>query len=744
MTTHAPPTNRAPGAPPRSPRARAYAALAAAAIVTGICALLAAGTWHQLNSGGFDATATASAKADTFVRTRSKDGPPDLSFLVTTPGSVDQPALATTGQALHDRLRRHPGVLAVHSYWQRKDPGMRSADGRHAVITAQLRGSENRRAATAREVVPDLTRPHPGISVGAAGPAWTSVQATDDSEHDLITAELLSAPVVLLVLVIVFRSAVAAMLPLIVAGVTVIVTLALLRPLAALTPLSVFSTNLTAALGFGLTVDYCLFITTRYRHEIAVGETTSRAIRTAIRTAGRAAAFSSVTIAATMAALLCFPIPFLRSMACAGLVVALCAAGVSCLLLPPLLTLLGHRITGPQKGRNRRTQPHDPWRPGTFWRTTARTVTRHPALWGSAALLTLTAILFPVTHLHLGPVDERILPAGAEAHSVAQRLRATIPAAHGSIMSVTIPGNSYRSRHKLWEHYARSWSRAQPTATITTPHARYQAGRPISPGDPALGRPVGTWMNAQLPWAPGTAPADAAVRAARTLSTPAPVLVGGDAARFLDTRTVLKDGLLPAAIITVVSTALLLFVFTGSVFLPLKAIAVAALSMSACFGAVTWAFQDGQLNGLLGNFAVTGSIDPCILLLLFCIAFGLSMDYETFLLARIQEEHRRHGDNRLAVESGISHTGRLVTVAAVAVAAAMAGLATSGITLLKILGFGLTVGVLIDATLVRTLLVPASMCLMGRANWWAPARMSRMHTKLTRPASRAATTMAGR
>ncbi|MEV6576395.1 MMPL family transporter [Streptomyces sp. NPDC051577] len=705
------------------------------ALFTGVCTFLAAGTWDSLVSGGFDATGTQAVRAEDFVRRGLRDGPPDLTLLVDTAERVDAPPAAKAGKVLSQRLRDQPGVISVRSFWDEGSPAMRSANSRQALVTALLEGSENERVATARRVVPLVTKPQHGVSVGAMGPAWTGAQATDDSEHDLLMAELLSAPAILLALIIVFRSVTAALIPLAVAAIAAVATLALLRPLAALMPLSVFTTNLTAALGFGLTVDYCLFLITRYRHEVTTGSPPDQAIRVALRTAGRAAAFSSVTIAAAMSALLYFPIPFLRSMACAGLVVALCAAAASCLLIPPLLVLLGSRITqqdllarlGPSSSHG----PREPWRVGVFWRATARTVTERPAVWAGGALLILTGMLLPAAHLQLGPIDERILPAGAEAHAVAERLHAALPATEGSTLVIADPGNSYVRQPRAWEDYARAWSQAAPDGVITTPHARYRAGNTIGPGDPSLQTSSGTWFSASVPHRPETPAAVSAVQQARTLASPSAKLVGGDAARFTDTRDVLRDGLGPAAAIVIISTAILSFCLTGSVFLPLKAIVVAALSMSACFGAVTWAFQDGHLGSVLGDFTVTGTVNACILLLLFCVAFGLSMDYETFLLTCIQEEYRRSGNNRQAVETGIAETGRLVTVAAIAVATSMASLATSGVTLLKILGFGLTIGVIIDATLVRTILVPASMCLVGRANWWAPSLLRRAHTRFT-------------
>ncbi|MGB8940687.1 MAG: MMPL family transporter [Streptomyces sp.] len=684
---------------------------------------MALGAWDKLESGGFEATGTEAATAEAFVRSEFRSGPPDLTLLVTTAAPVDDPSMGRAGRTLTQRLRERSEVLSVRSYWDTGDPAMRAGSGHRALITVLLAGAENERVASARRLVPLFTGVQTPLTVRATGPAWSGAQATDGSERDLLTAELVSAPLILLTLILVFRSVIAAALPLVVGAVAVIATLAALRPLAALMPLSVFSTNLTAALGFGLTVDYCLFLFTRYRHELAAGRDPCEAISVSLRTAGRAAVFSSVTIAAAMAALLCFPVPFLRSMACAGLVVALCAAAASCLLIPPLLIVLGPLLD--------RGSARDPWRVGVFWTTAARTVTTRPALWGIGALLVLIGMLIPTAHLQLGPLDERILPSRAQAHAVADQAREEVPAARGSALVIAAPGAQYVSHAGAWESYARAWSRAEPTGIITTPAARYRAGKAVGPGDGGLESPNGAWFSTLVPHPPQSAAAQATVHQARALPSPTPVHVGGDTARFIDTRDAIKRGLAPAGVAIVLSTVLLLFCFTGSVFLPLKAVTVAAVSMSACFGVVVWAFQDGHLGSALGEFTVTGTVNACILLLMFCVAFGLSMDYETFLLARIQEEYRRSGDNRQAVETGIAHTGRLVTVAAIAVAASMAGLATSDITLLKMLGFGLAIGVVIDATLVRTILVPACMCLVGRANWWAPPPFRRVHSWAT-------------
>ncbi|MFD5558943.1 MMPL family transporter [Streptomyces sp. NPDC127068] len=702
-------------------RRRAWAVLWLTLLCTVVCTFVAVETWKVMVSGGFDADGTEATQADALLRRDLTSGPPDLTFLIGSKDtSVDATSVRVTAAGLTQRLRGQPGVASVHSYGEPRDPAQHSPSARYTVITALLAGDENQRVATARRVVPLVTGDSPGVHVGATGPAWTSAQATDGSARDLLKAELLSAPLVLLALVGVFRSVIAALVPLAVAAVAVAVTLALLRPLAALVPLSVFSTNLTAALGFGLTVDYCLFLVTRYRTERTTGSDPRHAVRTTLQTAGRAAAFSSVVIASVMAALLFLPLPFLRSMAYAGILVALCAAAASLVVVPRLLLLLDHRLVRPAHTGS--GPPRDPLRAGRFWPATARAVTRRPAVWGAGALLVLTGLLVPALHLQPGPVDERILPSSTEAHAVADALREALPDTQGSTLTIALPMSSYAHHANGWERYARSWSRAQPDGAITTPRARYRAGRTVGPGDPTMQRSSGAWFNAVVPHPPESSAAADAVQQARELDAPGGHMVGGNAAHFDDTQDALRRTLPAAALVVTAGTVFLLFCFTGSVFLPLKAVVVAALSMSACFGAVTWVFQDGRLGTALGAFTVTGTVNVSILILLFCVAFGLSMDYEAFLLSCIQEEYRACGDNRLAVETGIAHTGRLVTVAALAVATAMAGLATSGITLLKVLGFGLTVGVVIDATLVRTILVPAAMCLAGRANWWPRGR----------------------
>lgn len=717
-------------------RRRAWCVVASACVLTVLCVVLAGGTWGRLVSGGFDASDTEAVRAEAYVADHFAAGSPQLVLLAEAHVPVETPAVARAGRTLAEQLRADPGVLSVRSYWSDADPGLRSTSGDAALVTAVLVGDDGIRTATARKVVPELTGRHGPLDVSATGTAWTATQATDRSEHDLLRAELFTAPLVYLVLVFAFRSALAALLPVLVAAVSSVLTLALLRPLASLMPVSVFATNLTTALGFGLAVDYCLFLLTRYRQETARGHAPAEAIGICLRTAGRAVIFSVATIALAMGALFVFPVDFLRSMGCAGILVTVCAGLVSLILLPALVLLLGsHLERWDPLRRTAKPQGADAdarsWQVSPGWRRVARAVCRRPVLLGTAALAVLFVLATPLTRLALGPIDVRTLPRSEEAHMVADKITDAFPAMAGTTAVVALPSGPGLSDASALDTYARTLSALGSVQEATTATGHYQGGRRVSEVPPSTyARAEAAWVSLRLQTTPDSSAAANAVRRIRAEPVVGTAWVGGDAARFGDTKRALRDALLPATALIALATGVLLFLFTGSVFIPLKAVLVGALSLGACSGAVVWVFQYGHGAELLGVSTLTGTVDACMLLLVFCVAFGLSMDYEVFLLSRIQEEYLRTGDNRLSVERGIECTGRLVTVAALAVAIAMAALVTSGITLLKQLGFGLAFAVMIDATLVRAVLVPAAMCVAGRANWWAPGVLRQVHGRI--------------
>ncbi|MFC4887264.1 MMPL family transporter [Streptomyces beijiangensis] len=658
-------------------------------------------------------------------------GEAQLTLLVDADARVDAPAVAGQGRALAARLARLEGVRSVASYWDARDPLLRSRSGRSALVLAVLAGDEDQRVRTARVLVPALTGRQGVLRVQATGSAWMGVEAVDRTESDLLRAELVTAPLVFLLLVFAFRSVLAALLPVVVAAVSSVITLALLRPLAAVVELSMFSPNLTTALGFGLAVDYCLFLLTRFRRERDKGLDVPSAVSASVRTAGRTVVFSVVTVALVMACLFVFPVPFLYSMAWAGITVAVCSGVVVLLLMPAVLLLAGTRLSGPlSAGGGAQRSRAGGWEFSTAWHRIAVLVCRRPAVWLVAALALLSVMSLPLARLHVAPIDERTLPAHASSHRAADQLSEGFPQlSPGTTVVVTLP--ALPPGVELGP-YAAVLSRLPAVTVVDSVAGRYLDGRRIAPSPAGFAHNgVGTWLAVHAGVDAAEPAAGELVHEVRAVPPPGgSVWVGGEAARFVDTTSALRAALGPAAVWAVACMAVLLLLFTRSVLIPVKAIVVGALSLGASSGMVVLVFQDGLLAPLVGMRSRTGPVDACMLLLALCVAFALSMDYEMFLLSRIQEEHLLGAGNRAAVEKGIEQTGRLVTTAALALAVSVGALITSSVALLKVLGFALALAVLVDATVVRAVLVPASMCLAGQANWWAPAPVQRVLNRL--------------
>ncbi|MCI3927700.1 MMPL family transporter [Streptomyces sp. AN091965] len=669
---------------PRLQHARPRLLLLLAALVAALCAAAGTGTHERLANGGYTAKNTPADRTAALLA-RAGAAPPDLVLLARSSTALDTAAARRAGRALTRELAAADGVTSTRSYWVTPDPLLRSHDIRAALITADLAGDDRDATATARRLVPKLTGRHGPLEVSATGGSWVSVQAAQASAHDLLTAELIAAPLTLLLLTIALRSLLAALVPVVIGALAVAATTALLRALTYAMPVSVFAMNLTTALGFGLAVDYGLFLITRFREELDHGREVPDAVARTVRTTGRTVAASACTVALAMAALLVLPLPFLRSMACAGMAVALLAAAAAMAVVPPLLLLLGRRI-----GRTGR--PDSP-----LWRRAATVVTRRPALYGIGCTVALLLCAMPFGHVRFGLIDERTLPASTEAHATGQKIREGFAAPAERTLTVVLPkaadATAYRQRAAALDHVA-----AVRPATL-----------------PGLGPVLSVLSTAE----PQSAAAQRLVAGLRAL--PEGARVAGRAAMLADTKAAVAQRLPLAGAMLAITTWAMLFLLTRSVLLPFKALLVGALSLTASFGLVVHIFQDGHLQGALGEFAVTGALDLTLPLLMAAVAFALAIDYEIFLLSRVREQWLRGLNNRDAVVEGVARTGRLVTTAALAVALVTGVLATSALTVLKLLGTGLAVAVLLDATVVRGILVPAFLTLAGRANWWAPA-----------------------
>jgi putative drug exporter of the RND superfamily len=444
-----------------------------------------------------------------------------------------------------------------------------------------------------------------------------------------------------------------------------------------------------------------------------------------VASAGRTVVFSAVTVALSLSALLVFPLYFLRSFAYAGIAVVLIAAASAVVVLPALLATLDRRIDALTLFRLR---PADATH--GFWLRLAEVVMRRPVVAGGAVIVFLLVLGTPFLSIRFGLPDDRALPRSNPAQQASQLLRVSFPGNSTAALQVvdtsqSVPARSLRS-------YAAALSRLDRVVSVQSAVGTYVAGERTDPPSPRVGAfssRHGTWLQVNTGVEGESSVGEHLVERVRSVPAPAHFLVGGESAQLLDTEHSIGERLPLAALIVALAMFLVLFLFTGSVVIPLKAVILNLLSLSASFGAMVFIFQQGHLLFLVGHPIVTGTVDTTMPLLMFCVAFGLSMDYEVFLLSRIRETYLETGDNVRAVTVGIERTGRLVTAAAVLIAVVWLTFLTSGITFLKLLGLGMALAVIVDATLVRGILVPSFMRLAGTWNWWAPAPLRRWHDR---------------
>ncbi|MGI5443435.1 MMPL family transporter [Streptomyces shenzhenensis] len=692
--------------------ARPRLSLLAALVLTVLAVLAGSGVADRLGSGGWEDPAAESTYATKALEREFPDSQPNLLLLVDAGGSsVDDPAVAARARDLATRLAGERGVTGVGSYWQTESPALCAEDGHEALIAARITGDEKAMGQTLDRIAPHYRGTHGPLEVRIGGMVAVRHEMQTIIQDDLARAELIALPITLVLLVMVFGSAIAALLPLGIGIVAILGTNAVLRGLTEMTDVSVFAMNLTTALGLGLAIDYALFIVRRFREELSTGGTPLTAVGTTLRTAGRTVLFSALTVAVSLAAMLLFPQYFLRSFAYAGIAVVLLAAAAALILLPAALVLLGHRVNSLDLRRlfRRNRGPRPTGEEGATWARTAGLVMRRAPIFaiGTTALLVILGL--PFLGVKFGTADDRQLPSSAESHVVQQHIREGFPGSPGGGLEVLAEG---RAKQAQYADYRRQVAALPEVARVDGPLVK---------GDSA-------YFTVQPK---GEAVDDAAqdlVRDLRAIPAPFDTAVTGTAAVLVDSKHAIAERLPWAAAFIVIVTLLLVFLLTGSVLIPVQAVVLNALSLTAMFGAVVWVFQEGHLSGPL-SFTGTGSIETTLPVLMFCVAFGLSMDYGVFLLSRIKEEYDRTGDHNEAVRHGLQRTGGLITAAAVILAVVMVAIGTSRVTNTKMLGLGIALAVLMDAMVVRSLLVPAIMRLTGRATWWAPAPLRHFHNR---------------
>ncbi|WP_330238816.1 MMPL family transporter [Streptomyces sp. NBC_00525] len=707
-----------PGGWTRFVTARPRLTLLAALVITALAVLAGGGVADRMGSGGWQAPDAESTYATKALEREFPASQPNLLLLVDSgAASVDDPAVAAEATRLAARLAREADVVGVRSYWQDKAPALRAKDGREALIAARIKGDDKAAGEVLDRLAPAFRGEHGPVNVSVGGPAAVQHEMQKIIQEDLLRAEMIALPVTLVLLVMVFGSAIAALLPLGVGIVAILGTNAVLRGITEFADVSVFAQNLTTALGLGLAIDYALFIVRRFREELATGAPTRTAVGTTLRTAGRTVLFSSLTVAVSLAAMLVFPQYFLRSFAYAGIAVVLLAAAAALILLPAALMLLGPRVNSLDLRKAlRRRRPASAAdaasagaEAGAGWGRFAKLVMRRAPLFAIATSVGLVLLGLPFLGVKFGTADDRQLPATAESHVVQQHVRDGFPGSPGGSLDILAEGAATPAQ------YAAYRDRIAALPGVLRVDGPFTEGRTAYFGVLGKGEPVGEETQRL-------------VKDLRAQPAPFETSVTGTAAVLVDSKEAIGDKLPWAVGIIAVVTLLLVFLLTGSVLIPIQAVVLNALSLTAMFGAVVWVFQDGHLSGPL-SFTSTGDIETTLPVLMFCVAFGLSMDYGVFLLSRIKEEYDRTGDHEHAVGFGLRHTGGLITAAAVILAVVMVAIGTSRVTNTKMLGLGIALAVLMDAMVVRSLLVPAVMKLTGRASWWAPAPLRRFHER---------------
>jgi uncharacterized membrane protein YdfJ with MMPL/SSD domain len=701
----------------RWPVLAAAVALALAGIAWG------SGVFGSLASGGFTDPGSQSATAEAQITARLGNNSPDLVILYSSETkTVQDTAFRDSVVSTTSALARQPAVSSVITYYGSRLPALVSRSGHATYAIVRLAAPD----VTGKDNAFDALRPAmnaPGLTTQVGGA--TAVDATADAlvKADLGQGEKIAFPMVFVLLVFIFGGLVAAALPLLVGGVAILGALTAIRLITLAASVSTFAVNTIILLGLGMGIDYSLLMVSRFREELSAGRDVREAVAQMVATAGRTVAVSALTVALSLATLLIFPEVFLRSMAFGGIAAVLVAMAASLTLLPVMLALLGHRVTALRvplpRRRRRATDPavagygrgRTPDRAEAgAWAAIARSVMRRPVLYIAGVIAIVAVLGLPFGGVHFAGTDVRVLPAGAEARVVSEQISADFPGVTTAPVEAFVQGASGGQLKALTASM-----RSVPGVTGATVTA--------SRGDFAL-------VTVDYHGPSNGGQAYTALRDIRALPVPAGVtmLVGGAPADDVDQLASLGARLPAMAVLIAAVTILLLFLAFGSMVLPVLSVALNMTSIVAAFGVVVWIFQDGHLSGLLG-FTVTGTLQPSLVILILAVLFGLATDYQVFLLARIREAWRETGDNASAVASGLQSTGRIITAAALLLIVVAAGFSSGQIVIAKTIGIGMIVALIIDASLVRVLLTPALMRLLGRLNWWVPRPLARMRSR---------------
>jgi RND superfamily putative drug exporter len=661
--------------------------------------------FSRFDSGGYSDPNSDSVKVWEYLEDTFKVKDPAVVFVVDAKDkSVDDPAVVAAAQKLEAEVRGEETAESVLSYWSSGGaPSLKSKDGNSAFIFVYLKSTDFTEIDRSGGYYQDkYDGAYGDLEIYASGGAVFANAINGRIQNDLKISEAISIPLTFLLLIFVFGAMAASAMPLVVGITAILGTFLVMYLLTLFTDVSIFALNLTTGLGLGLGIDYALLIVNRFREELAKGLDNESAIVNTLRSAGKTVFYSGLTVVLTLISLTFFPQNFLKSMGYAGAAVVALAVLGALIPLPAILAIIGKKVNKGTVRKSGIVQKED-----GRWAQVSRFVMRRPisVVMGSVAILVL--LTAPIANIKFSQVDSGVLPRTDRAYIASQFIADEFPGQESNPVEIIFPAGA--SQTEEIASFANSLTQVPGIVRVGQPETMGESVRLVAIHSMQPRTPEGEELINRL----------------RDLPAPEGTLIGGVAADYADTQGAISRTL-PAVLGWIMITVLLLlFAFTGSILLPIKAIILNFASLAATMGVLTWIFIEGHLKFLVGDFIETGSLDTNTIVLVAVVAFGLSMDYEVFLLSRIKEEHDAGKSNIDAVALGLQKSARIITAAAFILAVVFAAFVISGVTSIKMMGFGVAFAILLDATLIRAFLVPALMRLFGEWNWWAPRALKR-------------------
>jgi RND superfamily putative drug exporter len=665
-----------------------------------------------LKGGGYDNPNSDSTLVTELLQSEFGVDPAEVLVLVDLPSDADEtdangfPVHFELVQELSADLLDIEGVDSVLNYYTLgSPPNLKSEDGKLIYLLVDLDNNTDQTPVVA-EIVDDYTGDYQGAQVHVSGFGAVTKAINETIYEDIIRAEIVAVPIVVLLLIFVFGSLVAAGLPLFVGGLAIVGSFLIIWIGSQFTDVSIFALNLVTGLGLGLGIDYSLLVVNRFREERAAGNDVATSVSNTVASAGKTVLFSGLTVALVLVSMVFFPQYFLQSFALAGVAVVIFAILGAAVAVPAMLNLLGDRVNSIRLIK-RDLAPKDTG----AWEKIARFTMRRPLPVLFVGLLFLASLFSLSSSVVFGQSDDRVLPADSPARVASDMLRERFEGRETSPIEILVKGTDEQVNEFI-DVVADQEDIVRVAIVPTQEESDWVRINAITDLEPRS--PEGLEQ----------------VVALRSLDVEVDeYLIGGGGAYYTDSQQGIEQALPIAALWVFISTFILLFLFTGSLVLPLKAIVLNVLSLGAVFGLIGWIFQNGELQWLIGEYSVTGTIDTSSVVMIALVAFGLSMDYELFLLSRIKEQHDAGFNTVNSVALGLQRSGRIITAAALILAVTFGAFASSGVSIMKMLGLGIAVAILLDATLIRGFLVPAIMRLLGGANWWAPKWLKRLYEK---------------